>query len=208
MLKALATTVRTWMLVPAKALHTSSGGRITPNFITFVSLTGHILVVWALCTNRLLLAAVSLIFFGLMDSLDGALARIQNSSTLQGMFNDAVSDRAKEVLLYSGLTYYVLHFTQNTGVAWLPTAVLGMSLLVSYTKAKGEMAVAGLKKSDPQLLNRAFADGIARYEVRMAVVIIGLIFSAVVTSLWILLGLVCITALQRYIRIQKVLQNV
>ena len=206
LLNKIGSTVRGWMIIPAKVLNSLSGGLIKPNHITLVSLLGHIGVIWALWYSRPILAAVLLAFFGLMDSLDGALARLQKTASLNGMLYDASSDRAKEVLVYVGLTQYV--FVHTNDFIWLPAAVLGGSLVVSYIKAKGEMALASVKKHDKQMLNKIFADGIARYEVRMAIVVFGLLGGQIILSLWLLLVLVGYTALQRIIRISRALNNV
>lgn len=204
-LNKVSSTVRGWMGIPALILHWASRGRIKPDHITLVSLLGHIPVVWALWNSRPLLAAALLAFFGIMDSLDGALARLQKTTSIRGMLFDASSDRVKEVLLYIGLTHYVLEHA-NTNVVWLPAAVMGGSLVVSYIKAKGEMALMSTSKHDAQSLNRIFSDGIARYEVRMTLIIIGLLTGKIVVVLWVLLVLVAVTALQRIIRVSKALK--
>ncbi len=205
-LNKIGSVVRGWMIVPAKAINKLSGGRVKPNHVTLTSLLGHVVVLWALWNSRPILAAALLALFGIMDSLDGALARLQKTSSLNGMLFDASSDRVKEVLLYVGLTQLVL--VDNSRFIWLPAAVLGGSLVVSYIKSKGEMALAGTKKHDAQSLNRIFADGIARYEVRMAIVFAGLISGRIILSLWLLLFLVCFTALQRIVRVSKALNHV
>jgi len=194
-------------MIPAKLLNSVSGGRITPNHVTLVSLLGHGLFLWAIWQNRPLEAALFLAFFGIMDSLDGALARLQHTASVTGMLYDATSDRVKETIVYVGLTHYVLVLS-NPRFIWLPAAVLGGSLVVSYIKAKGEMAMSAGGKHSAQELNRIFSDGLARYEVRMSLVIIGLLTGRVVLALWILLLLVVFTALQRLIRVSKALTHV
>lgn len=207
LLNTIAKTVRSWMLVPARGINKLSGGRMTPNHITLVSLLGHGFIVWALWNSRPIVAAVLLAFFGLMDALDGALAKVQGTTSVRGMLFDASSDRVKEVLVYVGLTQYVL-LQANTNYIWLPVAVLGGSLIVSYIKAKGEMALSSIGNLDGQRLNRVFTDGIARYEVRMTLVILGLLSGRVVLILWALLALVTVTALQRIRKISKALGDV
>lgn len=207
LLNAIAKTVRSWMLVPARAIHFVSGGKVKPDHITLISLLGHLTVVWALWNSRPIVAALLLIFFGLMDSLDGALARVQKTTSVRGMLFDASSDRVKEVLVYVGLTQFLV-LQGNIDVVWLPTAVLGGSLVVSYIKAKGEMALSSHGKHDAQLLNRVFSDGLARYEVRMTLIVAGLLSGKIVIALWALLVVVCFTALQRIIKVSKALGNV
>lgn len=218
-LNTIAKTVRSWMLIPAKTINSLSRGRVTPNHITLVSLLGHVLVLWALYVNKPVMAAAFLAFFGIMDALDGALSRVQNSSSVQGMFFDAVSDRAKEVIVYASLAIYIeqnnyyaygltlKNITLNNLYLWLPVTVLGLSMLVSYIKAKGEMALAN-KVKDAQKLNRVFSDGFARYEVRMAIVVIGLVSGRIIIALYVLLVLLAITCLQRLYKVSKALSGV
>lgn len=202
------------MQAPAKIINKISRGRIKPNHITLVSLLGHLLFLWSLYQNQTMLAALFLAFFGIMDSLDGALSRVQKSSSVRGMFYDAVSDRAKEIIVYASLAIYIEqngyyaadkvlnNFSQPNLYAWLPAAVLGLSMLVSYIKAKGEMALASAK-TDAQKLNRVFGGGIARYEVRMAVILAGLLTDRIIIALYVLLALLVITCLQRITSVAK-----
>ncbi len=211
--------VRRFMIIPARAINSLSGGRIRPNHITLVSLLGHFTVVWALWHHRPLVAALLLAIFGIMDSLDGALARLQKSDSVTGMLYDAVSDRIKEVLVYVGLAGFVsiytayingdysVHIDGNFAGYWLIVAVCGMSLVVSYIKAKGEVAASGQGAHNAQELNRVFVGGIARYEIRMAFVIVGLLTGQIINVLWFLLVLISFTALQRIVRITKYLQK-
>lgn len=199
------------MKFPAVFVNKLSGGRIKPNHITLVSLLGHFGVVWALWQWRPLLAAVLLAFFGIMDSLDGALARLQKSSSNRGMFFDSTSDRVKEVLVYVGLTewagYYYSHKNfATTHIFALIVAVCGLSLVVSYARARGEAVLLSSKKNVNA--NKVFTDGVARYEVRMALIILGLLTGKILIVLYVLLVLVSITALKRVVQVSKALGNV
>ncbi len=219
LLNTVATHVRAWMLFPARVIHTLSRGRITPNHITLISLLGHFTVLWALTERRPLLGALFLAFFGIMDSLDGALAKVQKKTSVRGMFYDAVSDRAKEVLVYCGVAIYLdwtMQFGESNrfyewwgvyGYLWVPVAVLGLSQLVSYIKAKGEMALS-TNGYDAQKLNRVFTDGFARYEVRMTIIIVGLLTGHLYIALHVLLVLLLITCLQRLIKVRRALGDV
>jgi phosphatidylglycerophosphate synthase len=189
-------------------LNKITNGKIKPSHITVLSILGHIPVVWALINCRPILAAVLLAIFSLLDALDGALARAQGSESLSGMYMDAVSDRLKEVIVYSALAVMVVgHYSSEW--AWLVVAVAGTSLLVSYTKAKGEMAVAN-ENLDKQKLNRIFSgglSGIASYEVRVAALVIGLVFGVVIYVLFILLIANLYTSFVRYKKVSKQLKD-
>ena len=176
-------------------------GRVKPAHITAVSLLGHIPVAWALITCRPVLAAVLLAIFSALDALDGAMAKVQNSASRTGMYFDAVSDRLKEVILYTALGVYALKHLEQQEV-WLIIALAGTSLLVSYTKAKGEMAISS-GNSDVQKLNRKFGVGIASYEIRMVVIIVGLLFGILPFLLPLLVAANLITIALRFIVVSR-----
>ena len=71
--------VRQKMLVVAKYLDEISQGKIKPNHITLISLLGHIPVAIAIITGEPILGAALLAVFAGLDSLDGALARVQKN---------------------------------------------------------------------------------------------------------------------------------
>lgn len=183
----------------ARVLDKLFGGRLKPAYITALSLAGHGVVAWALISSRPIVASAAIIFFGLMDSLDGALARVQKSSSLMGMYFDAVSDRIKEVVIYCSLIVFTTNF--DTGVQpWMVVAVCGSSLLVSYVKAKGEMAMAGHRKN-AQNLNKEFSDGFGRYEIRMFLLIVGLLTASLKPVLGLMFAINSLTVAMRFIYI-------
>lgn len=212
MTNRLTNSVRSLMIYPARFVNYLSRGHIKPDHITAISLLGHLAVFWALAWNAPVssprLAALFLIVFGLMDSLDGALARLQHRSSLSGMFNDAVSDRLKEVIVYFSVAMFVFnHPDYYQSDSLLAVLALGFSALVSYAKAKGEMAVASLGKTNAQTLNRLFGDGIARYEVRMALIVVGLLFPVMPQVLHTVIALTFLTAMWRFARITRYLKT-
>jgi len=200
--------VRTVMFHIAGFIDYWTKGKVKPNHITVLSLLGHIPVAWALVTCRPVLAAILLAFFSLLDALDGALAKVQNSASLSGMFFDAVSDRMKEVIVFSALAVFVYkHIDPN--IVWQVVAVCGTSLLISYTKAKGEMAVAGkIAEKDTQKINRLFGIGIASYEIRVTAIVAGLLFGIIEYILPLLIAANLLTVALRFIVISKELYEI
>jgi phosphatidylglycerophosphate synthase len=201
----IVTLVRELMARFAKRLNKLTRGKIKPSHITTLSLLGHFPVAWALVSCRPILAAVLLSFFSILDALDGALAREQKTTSLSGMYYDAVSDRLKEIIVFSALAVFVVkHIDIN--MTWLLVAVAGTSLLVSYAKAKGEMAING-KGIDAQRLNRIFSGGVASYEVRVVVIIIGLLSGWILYALFLLLALNSVTVVTRFIAVTNELHD-
>ncbi len=204
-LQLIINAVRAFMARLAKVLNNVSKGAIKPVHITILSFLGHIPAAWALWQCRPILAAGLITVFGLMDSLDGALAREQKTVSRLGTFFDAVTDRMKEALLYSALVVFTSEHV--AGVApWLVVAAAGTSLLVSYVKAKGEAVLVGTE-TDVQKLNRMFDGGLARYEVRMAMLVIGLLTGYLAPLLKLMVALNMITAAIRFMQVSQLLAD-
>jgi phosphatidylglycerophosphate synthase len=193
--------VRLFMTRVAKDLDKLSGGRISPNMITIVGLLAHIPIAWLIATNQYVLAAILLIIFGLFDTLDGSLARLQKRDSLTGMLLDASTDRFKEVMLYAGAAYSFISLSQPYAAVWAVIAC-GASLSVSYVKAKGETAVAKSKLTATEV-NRLFQDGLLRFEIRMFVLVIGLLSDRLILAVMVIAVLSTITALERLIKISR-----
>lgn len=203
--RALSNYGRYLMSKLARVLNNVTRGKVKPAHITTLSLLGHIPAAWALYTCRPVLAAGLIVGFGLLDAPDGALAREQKSDSKLGMFFDATTDRLKEVILYSALAVYLSRHFPDAG-AWLAAALAGSSLLVSYVKAKGEMAISS-RNHNKQALNNAFGIGIARYEVRMAFLVLGLLMDLLVPILRFVIALNIFTASMRFLEIAAMLHK-
>lgn len=171
--KKIKQAVRLRFLELARLLDRHIGTWLTPNLITWTGFAAHLPIAYLISQNHLLAAGLLLIFFGLFDTLDGALANVQGKTSPRGMFLDASTDRLQEVLLFSG---FAVLFIQD-GPVWaaaLATFTCGLSLAVSYVKAKGEAALAAQSTViDHTVLNRAFGDGIGSFEVRITLLVIG-----------------------------------
>ena len=190
----------------ANLLNKISGGKITPNGITWFGFAMHIPIAYLIANGNLIVAGIGLIIFGLFDTLDGELARLQKSVSNVGGFLDASTDRLKEVLLYSGVAYY-LASTGNPKYAAIAVLACGASLSVRYVKAKGEAIVASSAKKIPYpKLNRMFSDGFFPFEIRMAVLALGLFSGKVVWAIAIIAVFSIVTVFQRIYNIAKAIK--
>ncbi|HUY53298.1 MAG TPA: CDP-alcohol phosphatidyltransferase family protein, partial [Candidatus Dormibacteraeota bacterium] len=142
-----------------------SSGKITPNSITISGAIFHLIVAWLIINNQLIPAAIFLIFFGLFDTLDGELARLQKTQSSAGALLDATTDRFKEIILYSAIAYYFVHHNQAIFAVWAVIAC-GFSISVSYVRAKSEAVYAESGRSTSNL-GKTFKNGLLRFEVRM-----------------------------------------
>lgn len=187
----------------ARIINAATGERLSPTAVTLTSLVMHVVIAWLIAVGYFGYAAIGLVVFGLFDALDGELARLQGKASNSGMVLDAVTDRMKEVLLYSGVAYALVAQGHAYGVVWA-VAACGASLLVSYVKAKGETAVAGGSLSANEV-NRLFQDGFLRFEIRMVLLIIGLLFNQLLAAVVIIAVLAWLTAFERLIKIRRAL---
>lgn len=201
LLDVVRDAVRAFMLHIARAINSVGRGHITPNMITFIGLFAHIYIAWLIAQQSFVLAAVLLVIFGLFDTLDGQLARLQHKAGNAGMILDATTDRMKEVLLYMGAAYAFIQMGHPNTAVWA-VAACGGSLLVSYVKAKGETAVKDSNLSGNEV-NRLFQDGFLRFEIRMFLLVVGLLSGYLAASVIIIAVLAWFTAFQRLYLITK-----
>ena len=188
--------VRRPMKQAAKLLNRISKGKLTPNSVTIVGLIAHLPIAWLIATEHNLAAAILLIIFGLFDTLDGELARLQHRVSESGMLLDSVTDRFKEVIIYLGIAYALF----NTGHRYLVVfamLALGASICVSYVNARADSIV--LAKSKTSEHNKQFRGGIMRFEVRMVIIVLGLLLNELSWAVILVAILASYTAITRLI---------
>jgi phosphatidylglycerophosphate synthase len=121
-----------WLLSPIERALIAS--QVSPNVITGLSLAACAGAGVAIALGHLATGAWLYIAGGVLDLLDGRLARALNVQTQAGALFDSVADRWAELAFFTGLAWYL-----RDGV-WL-FAVMGAaggSFMVSYTRARGE----------------------------------------------------------------------
>ena len=85
----------------------------------------------------MILGAIVLFPFVIVDVFDGTMARLRGEPSDFGAFVDSVSDRYAEFITFGGLLYYFLTQENYPGVMMTFAATAG-SVLVSYVKARAE----------------------------------------------------------------------
>jgi phosphatidylglycerophosphate synthase len=171
--------------------------------ITIFGAIMHLPIAYLIAVGAWPVAAILLLIFGLFDSLDGELARLTKRVSATGMVLDASTDRLKETFLYSGAVYY---FAVHDMALWALVAAvaLGASICVSYVKARGEIAVAtsGRQKYSHETLNKKlFPSGLLPFEIRMALLIVGLIVgSFYLPAFLIVLALIAVGSLLTFVQ--------
>lgn len=169
---------------------------ITPNMLTIFGFLLNVVVAYLLATNNLLAGGLMMLFAGLFDMLDGALAKITNKVSQFGAFLDSVVDRYSEAVILFGLLLYYYNLPNRTGlieIILIYTILVG-SMMISYNRAR-----AGS-------LNIANEVGIMARPERIILLAIGLLFYGLLLDpiLWILAVGTQFTALQRIIYVWQV----
>jgi CDP-diacylglycerol--glycerol-3-phosphate 3-phosphatidyltransferase len=112
---------------------------VTPNQLTALGLLVSIGAAFLATQGHFLEAGITLAVAGILDLLDGGLARATGKSSSQGALLDSLADRISEIALLLGiLIYYVC---RGSDFWWQPVLVylaLANGFLVSYLRARSE----------------------------------------------------------------------
>jgi CDP-diacylglycerol--glycerol-3-phosphate 3-phosphatidyltransferase len=193
--------IRGWIKRYAVWLNDVTGGRLRPDDVTIAGFLLHFVVAYFIIIDDFVPAAILLVIFGLFDTLDGELARLQGRASVRGALLDATTDRLKEVILYSAAAVVLLN-SHPLAAAWC-VAACGISLCVSYVKAKGEAALAARTEISHHKLNYIFQDGFMAFEVRMTILAAGLLFNLLFLAVVIIALGSLLTLTKRFRRIAR-----
>jgi CDP-diacylglycerol---glycerol-3-phosphate 3-phosphatidyltransferase len=199
--------IQAWVRVFARWLNRITGGRLHPDAVTIVGFLLHVPIALLIARGEpWVLAGVLLVVFGLLDKVDGELARAQHRESNHGGFLDATTDRMKEVLLYTGAGYWLALSDRPATAAWA-VAACGASICVSYVRAKGETIFATEAKKKSYIeVNQLFRDGLAPFEIRIVLLIAGLLTGQLMWFVAAIAVLASVAALQRLWDISKALR--
>src|SRR5579883_2424904 len=122
---------------------------VTPNMLTGIGLLLSVVTALVIAQGYIFLGGLLVLFAGIFDMFDGAMARVSDAATTFGAFLDSTLDRYSESIILFGLLFYtlqrpMLHDTlwplvpeQQWMIALIFIAAVG-SLMVSYAKARAE----------------------------------------------------------------------
>ncbi|MDQ1428882.1 MAG: CDP-diacylglycerol---glycerol-3-phosphate 3-phosphatidyltransferase [Acidimicrobiaceae bacterium] len=164
---------------------------LSPDHLTALGLLMAVPAAAAIGTGRLGLGLILLIVSAVPDLLDGALAKANGTASKRGAFFDSVADRVTDGLILGGIAWY-LQSTRHGHAAMLPFAVLAVSILISYERAKAES------------LGFTAKGGLMERAERIILLCIGLVASVIlVPILWAMLILTAATAVQRFAKVWR-----
>ncbi len=122
-----------WFLRPLERASLAVGAG--PLFYNLLGVAFGVAAAVAFAAGSVVLGGWGVLLGGVADILDGRIARATGVSSERGAFLDSTLDRFAEVAAFIGLA---LLFRSSWIVLTLVVTALGGSLLVSYTRARGE----------------------------------------------------------------------
>ena len=180
-----------------------AGLGITPNTLTVLGLILSILTAVVLAKGFFLAGGLLVLFAGIFDMFDGAMARARNASTTFGAFFDSTLDRYSECIILFGLLFFALQnpvlqerfwpfqYEQSWMIILIFIATVG-SFMVSYAKARAEG------------LGLECKTGLLARPERVVILALGLLTGAVFWALVILAIFSNVTAIERIVHVWHV----
>ena len=164
---------------------------VTADQLTALGLVMAVATALTIASGHVLVGFFLLVASALPDLFDGAVAKAGSASSVRGAFFDSVADRVSDSLLLGGIGWH-LQATKDGRYAMLAFAVLGVSTLISYERAKAEIFGFEAKGG---LMERAE---------RIIAICVALVFPVLlVPVLWLMLVLTSVTAVQRFVKVWK-----
>ncbi len=143
---------------------------VTPNMVTVVGFSLNVLSTVVLIYGAeygernnhkyIAYAGIIILLGGLMDMLDGRLARVSQQAKPSGALFDSVIDRYSELVMFFGFCYYLVTQDYLLTSIFCFIAMIG-SIMVSYTRARAEglgiNASVGLMQRPERIVLVSFA---------------------------------------------------
>jgi CDP-diacylglycerol--glycerol-3-phosphate 3-phosphatidyltransferase len=166
---------------------------VTADVLTVFGLVMSVVTAIAVGTGHLVYGIILLFPTGLPDLFDGPVAKAAGTASIRGAFFDSVADRVSDAFLFGGVSWY-LAAHHGGQLVLLPFAILALTALISYQRAKAELLGLSAKGG---LMERA-----ERF------IMLGLCFiagavdpAALAPALWVFFGLITATAIGRFVRV-------
>ena len=167
---------------------------LTPNRVTLLGLLVSVGCAYLLSQGMFLAGGAVLILAGMMDMVDGALARRSGTASPRGALLDSVVDRVAEATVFLGLLVYYLEPVSATEIVLINVSLVG-SFMVSYLRARGEGLGVDCRV------------GIMTRPERVVALAIGLLLGQVTIALAVIAVLTVFTSLHRFWHIHRELRG-
>jgi CDP-diacylglycerol--glycerol-3-phosphate 3-phosphatidyltransferase len=175
---------------------------INPNVVTLLGLLLSIVTASVIASGYVGAGGALVLFAGIFDMFDGAIARVRNAATTFGAFLDSTLDRYSESIILGGLLFYALQRPglqealwpwaneQQWMIALVFVSAIG-SLMVSYAKARAEG------------LGLECRTGLLARPERVVILAVGLLTGTTIWALMLLAVLSHVTTVERILHVWR-----
>jgi len=171
---------------------------LTPNMISLAGCIVGLIAGVAYGMGEIIWGGVLVLCHGVLDSVDGAMARKLNMESVFGGFFDSCIDRYSDMAIAIGLIVYFQGLGKTTNVM-LGFAFLMGTAMISYTRAKAECIIEKCAVGLMEKADRLIVLGVLSF--------FHGVFDSLSVALWILAILTNVTAIRRiyytYCQIKK-----
>jgi len=122
-----------WAIGPVERVVIRAG--ISPDVFNYLGVAFGAAAGWAFAVGELSVGGWMVLFGGLADIFDGRIARARGIANDYGAFMDSTLDRFAEVFAFVGVAWLLSDTRAGAAISLL---AISASLLVSYTRARGE----------------------------------------------------------------------
>ncbi|MCB0973533.1 MAG: CDP-alcohol phosphatidyltransferase family protein [Actinobacteria bacterium] len=158
---------------------------IRPNHVTVAGVVASAFAAIAIARGQFVLGAALVAANGLLDVLDGAVAKANNAATPRGAFFDSVMDRIADAVVLGGVGWYLS--AQDPRLGTLALAAVALTMLISYERARAES------------LGYDARGGLMERAERTVMLIVMVAFGWLEPMLWIWVVLGAVTTIQRFV---------
>lgn len=162
---------------------------VGPDVLTLLGFVCSVATALLIASGHLLWAVFGLTVSGLVDLLDGSVARTSGRASPRGAFFDSVMDRASDAVVFGGVAWYLGRTSGRLPV--LAFAAAALAMLISYERSKAEG------------LGYDARGGLMERAERMVILGVGLAFDVLVPVLWIMVVLMAVTSIQRFVKVWR-----
>jgi phosphatidylglycerophosphate synthase len=144
---------------------------LTPNALTLIGFGIAVIAALAAAAQAWVVAGLLVVFGGVFDLFDGALARATNKVSRLGAFMDSTFDRWGEGVVYVGILWGAIQLGYERAIVLTGAAAVS-AFMVSYTRAKSESLGFAPGTGMANV-------GLAPREVRIVILTLGLIAAGI-----------------------------
>lgn len=110
---------------------------LSPNMISTIGVIPSLVAAFCLAYGWFVVGGILILLGGMLDMIDGKLARLTNRTSKFGALYDSTLDRLAEIAMYTGLGYYFVFQGMHLTSLLVVIAASG-SIMVSYVRARAE----------------------------------------------------------------------